>query len=86
MTLIARLRAMAATGWNPIGNEAADEVERLHAALAKAEKDAARYRWLRQGNGDVFAIKDLHHDGESTALFGEDLDEALDAEIALEQS
>ncbi len=28
-TLVKRLRTMGNTGWNPIGNEAADEIERL---------------------------------------------------------
>lgn len=28
-TLVRRLRTMAAIGWNPIGDEAADEIERL---------------------------------------------------------
>lgn len=48
LPLLARLRAMAATGWHPIGAEAADEIDRLRAAVqheadcveaAKAEID-----------------------------------------------
>jgi hypothetical protein len=36
-TLIARLRTMGATGWNPIGDEAADKIEELEQQLAAAE-------------------------------------------------
>ena len=32
-TLVRRLRTMAAIGWNPIGDEAADEIERLQSKV-----------------------------------------------------
>lgn len=34
VSLIKRLRSMAASGWNPIGNEAANRIEELETALA----------------------------------------------------
>ncbi len=36
--LVKRLRTMAKTGWNPIGDEAADEIERLRARVASLEE------------------------------------------------
>lgn len=39
--LIRRLRTMAAIGWNPIGDEAADEIERLQTKVNTLE-DALR--------------------------------------------
>ena len=36
--LVKRLRTMAKTGWNPIGNEAADEIERLRVRVAELER------------------------------------------------
>ena len=40
--LLKRLRTMAATGWNRIGDEAADEIERLTAALQYEQHRAGR--------------------------------------------
>ncbi len=34
-------------GWHPDQADAADEIERLRAQVAELEKDAKRYRWLR---------------------------------------
>lgn len=39
--LVKRLRTMAAIGWNPIGDEAADEIERLQSKVNMLE-DALR--------------------------------------------
>jgi hypothetical protein len=47
--LVKRLRTMAKTGWNPIGDEAADEIERLRSErdLAVGHAEALREQ-LRQ--------------------------------------
>ena len=40
-SLVSRLRTMAAIGWNPIGDEAVDEIERLQTKVDTLE-DALR--------------------------------------------
>lgn len=45
--LITRLREAKIIG-STLCAEAADRIERLEAALAKAQEDARRYRWLRR--------------------------------------
>lgn len=57
------------------------ENARLAAELAKAREDAERYRWLRDGETD-FATDDFpvaRMSAEDRALWGEELDEAVDA-------
>ena len=49
--LIERLRALALMLHDDasIGDEAAEEIERLRAELSACREDAERYRWLRGG-------------------------------------
>ncbi len=54
--LVKRLRAMAQTGWNPIGDEAADEIERLRARVAGLE----RALLLIEPSGDFSGWEDKH--------------------------
>ena len=79
------------TNWhrNPDGPEAADEIgrlrlelcqsegrcETLRARLAEAERDAARYRWLRADECDADEIS------RRCSLFEATYDEHLDAAI-----
>ncbi len=60
------------------------ELEAKDARIAELEKDAARYRWLR--NESEFAeahTPTVHRDGYSAHLIdGPDLDKAIDAAIA----
>lgn len=53
----------------------------LRKQLAAAEKDAARYRWLRVNN-IIANIKFHYANGESPYVYAEVLDESIDAAIA----
>lgn len=54
--LVKRLRTMAKTGWNPIGDEAADEIERLRVRVAELE----RALLLIEPSGDFSGWEDKH--------------------------
>jgi hypothetical protein len=68
----------------------ADARDRLRAYVASIERDAARYRWLRNnGDGRANAIAaavaegDNEHGGEYVSwLYGDELDAAIDAAIS----
>lgn len=67
-----------------------DEITRLRASLAEAERDAERYRWLRDENTKVALVIDkvtgYFEDGIHMYEYrsGIDLDTAIDAAMALE--
>jgi len=68
-----------------------EEIADLKAKLAAAEKDAERYRWLRDDayhsdpeNGCAWAVFGSHH-GDAVPCHGTELDEAVDAAIAKEK-
>lgn len=56
-------------------HEAADEIERLRAQVAELEKDAKRYRWLRDGCCD----KDTAASRIAQNEYGMHWDAAIDA-------
>ena len=86
-----RLRAAhGLTGWvlaeEALLAEAANEIKRLRAALAEAEQDARRYRWLR-GGPDVpswserwprWEVRNWNGRHWNT-LFADQMDAAIDA-------
>ena len=53
--IVERLRESAEAWANEVGTrkEAADEIERLRAELAEAQKQAAAYRFIRAGNAHI---------------------------------
>lgn len=66
-------------------NEGIDEIERLRAQVAELEKDAKRYRWLRNqprklpaGQSGIMACK-WEADGTGFDLVKSELDAAIDA-------
>ena len=72
-------------GWHPDQADAADEIERLRAQVAELEKDAKRYRWLRNqprklpaGQSGIMACK-WEADGTGFDLVKSELDAAIDA-------
>ena len=54
-TLLQRLRTMGRSNWHPIGNEAADEIEKLLAVVEAAQE------WLDSEDDDqeYFAVRKL---------------------------
>lgn len=62
-------------GWHPDQADAADEIERLRAQVAELEKDAKRYRWLRDGCCD----KDTAASRIAQNEYGMHWDAAIDA-------
>lgn len=72
MTVCEKHRKKPAKGYSPCPG---CEVERLQQRLASAEKDAARYRWLR--DQPMYPTWKL-----VAAASGEQRDAAIDAEIA----
>lgn len=54
-------------------------IEHLYSQIAGLEKDAERYRWLRDGNNDLEGIC------AGMQLSGSDLDAAIDAAIAAQE-
>jgi hypothetical protein len=65
-------------------------IAELEAQLAGAQKDQARYQWLKNNNGfnfnnefDIgkFQISQKKHRGEAWYLYLEELDKAIDAAI-----
>ena len=44
--LIERLRTMGQSGWNPIGNEAADAIETLSAEVSSLKKDLSHWKYV----------------------------------------
>jgi len=75
-----RLRAFDSFAVNPqICKEAADHIATLEASVAANQKDAERYRWVRDGLGcDVRSREEY--------LTGEELDAAIDSSIAPDTS
>ena len=69
-----------------VGEEAADEIERLRAEVAGLREDAARYRWLRSPNTGPATIWELISDECNppymTLKYGANLDAAIDAALA----
>lgn len=61
-------------------SELARELAAVTAKLEKAERDAGRYRWLREDRGQrgIIAAVDLESD-ISALLYGRFLDAAIDA-------
>lgn len=55
--------------------EAAEEIERLADALMERERDARRYRWLRDSRDSGAMLRLLYEDGQATPEF---CDEAID--------
>jgi len=47
-SLLKRLRTMAGIGWNPIGDEAADEIERLERRVEELERGPCRFNCRTQ--------------------------------------
>lgn len=67
-----------------VSREAADEIESLRTQLAAAQKDAARYRWLREADPDEGPAVMEHHCNDwgkwyYIALHQVELDTAIDA-------
>ena len=87
--IVERLRA-AANGhpaaeisWpHRVLHDAADEIERLRARLAEAERDAARYRWLRKAREHWDVLHREDEDAYWQDLAGNELDAAIDAAMA----
>jgi len=66
-------------------------IRALRAAAVESERDAARYRWLRDGeNGGDLSIGDMTESGDEgwervTWLYEEELDTAIDAAMAAQE-
>lgn len=55
--------------------DATRELEALRSQLTASEKDAARYRWLRDGNNENYGVAvEIAQD-----MYGTDWDEEIDA-------
>ena len=82
--ILERLRRKTVAGQpvfsTPLDDAAAAEIERLRARLAEAERDAARYRWLRTERGAGFwGCHEKDGDGGQILRYEIDLDAAIDA-------
>ena len=89
--IVERLRGTYSTG--PFGKrdfapfipaiqvEAADEIERLQTRLAEAERDAERYRWLRDhiNKGQGWVVMRREPSGMWDQMPSNELDSAIDA-------
>ena len=65
-----------------------EEIEAIARRAEAAEADARRYRWLRHGDNDELLIRSSHTENCGPdycwLLRGEELDNAIDAELAKE--
>jgi hypothetical protein len=76
---------------NPVWIEAADELDRLRRELAEAQRDAGRYRWLREraykDGGSIYcAGPDGSYDEFAVGYLPDGLDAAIDAAMAEPES
>ena len=65
-----------------VGEEAADEIERLRAEVAGLREDAERYRWLRDGDlcaNYPYPVMRVGGNGHDYSVWFEELDAAIDA-------
>ena len=60
-------------------NAAWHEIDRLRARVAQLEADAARYRWMRDGDFTADVERSLHEGLDGNLLMDEELDAAIDA-------
>jgi hypothetical protein len=80
--IVERLRYTASKGisvWGDLQIEAADTIQSLRARVAELEQDAARYRWLRDGDWRPFDYEWLR-DIDAIGM-GSNYEEVLDAAI-----
>ena len=77
MTIQERLRMYHSINIKPFYLEIADHIDALEARIKELEQDAARYQWLRNTPGASGVFMALYYNNS-----GEEMDAALDAEIA----
>ena len=65
-----------------VGEEAADEIERLRAEVAGLREDAERYRALKERHGYIMVVRLINADGYSSAEKDALIDAFADAAIA----